>query len=60
MPEELHERIKKLARDYGTSVNEMVNIACEEFLQSGRIETLERRIEAIEKDIEALKQPRRK
>ena len=51
MPAELHERIKKLAQDYGTSVNEMVNIACEEFLRSGKIEALENRIEAIEKEV---------
>jgi len=49
MPEELHERIKKLAKDYGTSVNEMVNIACEEFLRSGKIEALEQRITELEK-----------
>ena len=60
MPAELHERIKKLAKDYETSVNEMVNIACEEFLRSGKIETLENRLEAVEKDIEVLKQTKRK
>jgi len=55
MPTELHERIKKLAQDYGTSVNEMVNIACEEFLRSGKIEALEHRIAAIEKEVDAIK-----
>ena len=51
MPEELHERVKKLAKDYGTSVNELVNIACEEFLRSGKIESLEQRIVELEKEV---------
>jgi hypothetical protein len=55
MPEDLYQRIKILAAEYSVSLNEMVNLSCEEFLRSGKIEFLEKKILKLEKELETLK-----
>ena len=55
MPDDLHQRIKDLADDYGMSMNNFINMACEEFAQSGRIPDLEKRVAELEKQVKELK-----
>lgn len=59
MPEDLHKRIKSLAKDYGVSMNELVNMACEEFALTGRLPELEKRVSELEKEVKDLKTPKK-
>jgi predicted DNA-binding protein len=52
MPDELNNRLEKLAKEYGISKNTLINTACEDFLKTGRIDDLEKRVEAIEKELQ--------
>jgi hypothetical protein len=51
MPEDLHQRLLKLSENYGVSLNTLINMACEEFEKTGRLDELERRIEELENQI---------
>jgi predicted DNA-binding protein len=48
MPDELHDRISKFADELGVSKNALINMACEEFLRTGKIEEIEKRLSEIE------------
>jgi hypothetical protein len=60
MPDDLHARIKVFADDYGTSVNELINMACEEFIKTGQLDDLEKRVSELECEVKELKSKSRK
>jgi hypothetical protein len=55
MSDDLLERIKKISNEYGFSVNELINMACEEFLKSGKFDDFEKRLLELEKEVVELK-----
>ncbi len=55
MPDELHKRIEALCDDYGVSMNTLVNMACEEYLKTGRLPDLEEKVSKLEKEVKELK-----
>ena len=55
MPDDLNDRLTRLADMQGISKNELINTACEKFLKTGNFADLESRVSELEKDVEKLK-----
>lgn len=55
MPDDLHEKIKRLADEYGLSVTAFINIKMKSVIEEGNLESLEKRISELEKEVEKLK-----
>jgi predicted DNA-binding protein len=51
MPDDLNERLARLAEMQGISKNELINTACEKFLKTGNFADLEWRITELEKEV---------
>lgn len=51
MPNDLHERVKKLAAEYGISVTALINLTMKEVIKSQDYSELEKRIEEIERQL---------
>jgi hypothetical protein len=56
MPDDLNDRITRLADMQGISKNELINAACEKFLKTGNFADLESRVSELEKELVGLKQ----
>ena len=56
MPDDLHKRVKKLAKEYGTSVNGLINTTMKGLLESEGLSALEQRVSELEREVERLKQ----
>jgi len=55
MPDDLNDRLTRLADMHGISKNELINTACEKYLKTGNFADLESRVSELEKEIEKLK-----
>ena len=60
MPDDLHERIKALAKEYGTSVTGFINTTLKNFIESGGVSALEKRVSELEKQVSELKKDKDK
>jgi antitoxin component of RelBE/YafQ-DinJ toxin-antitoxin module len=61
MPDDLHKRVKKVAKEKGMTVTGMINMLLTEYVDGeSEIDVIKKRLEVVEKDIEALKQTKRK
>jgi DNA repair ATPase RecN len=58
MPDELHDKIKALAKEYGTSVNGLINQKMKEFADLNEVLQLEKLVFELEKEVEKLKKQR--
>ena len=56
MPDDLHDRVKQLAQEYGTSVNGLINTTMKGLLESEGLEAVERRVSELEKEVKKLKE----
>ncbi|GHT13300.1 hypothetical protein FACS1894170_09130 [Planctomycetales bacterium] len=55
MPDELHQRVKVLAKKYGTSVTGLINTTMKGLSESEGLAALERRVAELEKEIKEMK-----
>jgi predicted transcriptional regulator len=60
MPDDLNDRLIRLADMQGISKNELINTACEKYLKTGNFSDLESRVSELEKEVEKLKQTKKK
>jgi predicted transcriptional regulator len=55
IPDELNDKIAKIADEYGVSKNLLITMACEDFIKSGKLEDIEKRLVLVEKELARLK-----
>jgi len=55
MPNDLNDRLTRLADMHGISKNELINTACEKYLKTGDFADLESRVSELEKEVAELK-----
>ena len=55
MPDDLNDRLTRLADMQGISKNELINTACEKYLKTGNFADLESRVSELEKEVVKLK-----
>ena len=56
LPDDLHKRVKKVAKEKGMTVTGMINILLTEYVDGeSEIDTIKKRLDAVEKEIEELK-----
>ena len=60
MPDDLNNRLIRLADMQGISKNELINTACEKYLKTGNFADLESRVSELEKEMKALKEKEKK
>jgi hypothetical protein len=51
MPDELHLRVKKLAKEYGTSVTGLINTTMKGLTEAEGLAALEKRVSELEKEV---------
>jgi predicted DNA-binding protein len=59
MPDDLNDRLTRLAEMQGISKNELINTACEKYLKTGNFADLESRVSELEKEVENLKKKKK-
>jgi predicted DNA-binding protein len=60
MPDDLNDRLTRLADMQGISKNELINAACEKYLRTGNFSDLERRVSELEKEVSELKNSKKR
>jgi len=56
MPDDMHKRLKNLAKAHGNSVTGLINTLVREYLESGNLVSLEKRVSDLEQEVKKLKE----
>lgn len=51
MPDDLHEKVKAMAEEYGMSVTAFINMKMKSAVEEGSIEAIEKRVSELEKEV---------